>query len=344
MKKIKKSLIQGPKINFVELFKPDKIIESSLNYEYYAENILDENNELYGHTDKVFVRGDSRALKSFLKSLNKEHSYITHFDDALKEGLIPKKVSILKKVCKTNDPNFSIYSPERESSASKILNFMGCPTPYNFAVRTEKSPRTYLASIDFIGYNEKFYSFVDCDLVWKRNISKILASIDNIFDKFEFNSPEEKQENLKKLKDEFMLSYLTRALLIEDGDFHLGNIGFLYNEKLKSVKFVNFDLEFPMQSDTLPEYYNASWRYIRKHHRNVYDKFIEKVSTLEKHMPKEQIYDFSEIGGTNHQTFMFCLLRNIDYIMRKHRWSERKEKLFKTLGFIKANNDIHSQK
>jgi len=91
MKKIKKSLIQGPKINFVELFKPDKIIESSLNYEYYAENILDENNELYGHTDKVFVRGDSRALKSFLKSLNKEHSYITHFDDALKEGLIPRR-------------------------------------------------------------------------------------------------------------------------------------------------------------------------------------------------------------------------------------------------------------
>lgn len=325
---------QDSKINFIKLFESDRVLEEQLDCENYDENLIDEDNKLFGHTDKKFLRGNSKVLKNFLKDVkNKDCSYVTHFDNVLKENIIPNKISMLKKVCPKNDPNYSIHCPDRESSASKILNYMGCPTAYNFVVRDKE--KSYVMSVDFISENEEFHTFEEFDIKWHWDIAKMLKSIYDLLNAFEFNSEEEKNNNIKQVIDDFMLSYLTRTLLIQDADFHFGNIGFLYNKKDKYVKFVNFDLEFPMQNKMDNWYYSHSVKFIRKTHRKVYDKFIEKVSLIEKNLDEETLYVNYKSLSSNYYSMLFMLLRNTYNILNKEKWYKRKDKLFNLFGAIK---------
>ena len=329
---------QDSQVDFIKLFKPDRILEEQLDCEDYTENLIEDDNFLAGHTDKKFVRANSKALQSFFAEVNQKSSnYITHFDNVLKEKIVPKKISMLKKICKKDDPNYLIHSPDRESSACKVLNYMECPTPYNFAVKNKSE--TYLMSIDFISENEQFYSFSDFDLKWNYDIGKMLLQIENLLNTFEYPSNTQRVNNIEKIKEDFMMSYLTRTTLIHDGDFHFGNIGFLYNKKDKYIKLINFDLEFPMRDKMDSWYYGHSLKIIRKNYRNVYEKFINKVSAIEQDITLEKLEKCFFHDHTNHYSFMLQLSRNCEHIMRMEKLYKVKDRVFNFLRFNKNNTN-----
>ena len=232
MARIRKTITDLPKMNFVEIFKADKVREEDLKFERFDEYVEDEDNELVGHAHKTFLRADSAALSKFIKEIttNPTTAYVTCFDE-VKTEIIPKKISVLKKFVDVNDRHFSLSIPSREASASKILNFMGAPTSYNFVIERsskvtgkKEKLRPHLASVDFISPGEKFYSFEDFDIKWDHNIKKMIDNITKLFMSIQ-NEPtnnkktvnvsdEQKQKYINKAIEDFVLSYLIRTLLL----------------------------------------------------------------------------------------------------------------------------------
>jgi len=292
------------KIDILKFFKPDIVDKRQLNIQEYDESDLDGENQLIGHMNKRFVRVDTKALSKFVQELknNPNCSYVSCANDVIKEGVIPEKISVMLKTGKGNFQRRMINNGGsslefRESIASKLLNWLGCPTCYNFVIIEGAS--AYVASVDFISANEKFYSLEDFDMRWSYDLKKMFDDLNSIIDNFDFNSDEEKLINKKQVFDDFMYTLLIREALLSDGDYHTGNIGLLYDEKNKSLKFVNFDMEFLFLSPNPFYRLRPAMSSIRKNYPDIYNKFLDKTRQLYADFDKEEakkICDFNEFS------------------------------------------------
>ena len=107
---------------------------------------------LSGHCVKTFAQYELNKLPELVNELksNPQSSYITCFNDAIRENNVPQYISVLFK--NKNNENERIV---REVVGSRILHSLGYPTVYNFALETP-GITGLLASVDFISDNQKF--------------------------------------------------------------------------------------------------------------------------------------------------------------------------------------------
>jgi len=290
MAKITEDIVYGlkdqEKVNkIVDLFQVERPTWDSLNLEMYDEVIEDYNNMLYGHAFKQFYRCDSKVLKPLTQQLlsDKNSPYITQISKVVKEdGIIPEKVSVLIK-----------YSDKKkvlkEVIATKILNYFGVKTPYNFYVQDNQKPEgAYLGSVDLISEDEKFYTMADLEISFYENIDWMFENIDtlNIQNNKRTYAPMFSQtkkakvyENKEKIKQDLVMSYLVRGVLLNDMDFTSANCGFLLNSKTDEIKIVDFDFELALSDirDYPDDLYRTNISYIMKNYPKIYRDFFNKV-------------------------------------------------------------------
>ena len=326
------------KIDILKYFKPDIIDKRQLNIEEYDESDLDGNNKLIGHMNKRFVRIDTSAIPMFVQELqsNPNCCYVSCANDVIKEGIVPEKISVMLKTGKGNFQRRMINNGGsslefRESIASKLLNWLECPTCYNFVVRDGNV--VYVASVDFISDNEKFYSLEDFEMRWSYDLKKMFNDLNSIIDKFEFNSEEDKLNNKKQVFDDFMYTLLIREALLSDGDYHTGNIGLLYNEKEKSLKFVNFDMEFLFLSPNLLYRLKPAMSSIRTEYPNVYNKFIDKTRQIYANFDKMKM---KSISIFDEFSMYHTLIGRVKSILKFDKHMIVQDKLRKMFSFSKA--------
>ena len=327
-------------VNILDLFEPDIVDEQQLNIEQYGEVDYTKDNELIGHMKKSFVRVDSKAIKSFVKELqlNPNCGYVSYANAVIKEGFVPKKLSVMLKQGKGNQQrqliNGSHSSLEyRESIASKFLNYLGCPTCYNFVVNGKSGK--YVASVDFISPNEKFYSFEDFDMRWSYNLDKMEKSVNEVLSKFEFNSTAEAAKNKQKFFNDLVYSMLVREALVADGDFHTGNFGFLYNEKEKTIKFINFDMEFLFLSSNFLVVFKNAISKIRKKYPEVYDKFMNHVRYIVDTFDKQKLRGIKDANTYN---MYRTLIERAKALLRYDKSFNIQDKIKDFLQFNKKGN------
>ena len=246
------------------LVKLDDIFTDDLGLERY-DVIGDGDYE--GHTIKNFYRVDSAIFKSAFDEIknNPDCSFVTIYNDIVKEGIIPEKVSVLIK--DTRD-----YVEERV--ASQLLNFYGVACPVNIcsvgddlfkdeehlkesrkrsawfrdALAERSGYYTYVVSIDFMAegrsleticsYEDKLQFFqdlegsVDC---FREKMSELSNA-----KKFGNISTKKHKELSELLEDQFVMSMLVRRLIFHDIDFNSNNVGVFLGG---NPCVMNFDFE-----------------------------------------------------------------------------------------------------
>lgn len=272
-------------VDILQFFKPKIVDVKQLNIKKYDTLDLEGDNKLIGYMNKTFVRVDIAAIKDLIDELqNKPNSsYLTCANDVIKQGITPEKISVMLKFGEGNYQRWLMNNggnslDYRESVASQLLNWLECPTCYNFVVKHGRGE--YLASVDFISADEKFYSLEDFEMNWSYNLNKMENDLNNIIKTFDFKSEDDYLKNKQQIFNDFMYTILAREVLLSDGDYHTGNIGLLYNEKTKSLRFINFDLEFLFLSPNPLYKVKPAMIEIRKRYPEVYKKFIHKTKQI----------------------------------------------------------------
>ena len=230
--------------------------------------------KLDGHLYKNFYRCFSNAIpKLFDSTLYKQPSYKTYFSNISQNGLIPEKISVLLKAAHRKS------TLVQEVIASQILNFFNCKTPFNFAVKTQNDNDNYLASIDFISYNEKLVLFNELNIIWTEDVNAMVKQLDCLTKDKTSVLYNTKTENLTKLKDDLILSFLVRYCLLKDADFDLYNCGLLVNKLNNSVSFINFDFELCLKPTYFSEAKNILIKFIMSYacenNSSLYYNFID---------------------------------------------------------------------
>lgn len=263
-------------------------------------NIIDF--ESQGHTIKNFYLVNSNIFKSIFDEIknNPNCSFVTPYNQIVKEGIIPEKVSVLIK--DTRD-----YMEERV--ASQILNFYGVYCPANIcavgddifepelvesksraqmfreALKDKFGFYTYLISIDFMSecesletickYEEKLQFFTSL----QDSIDSVRDAINKVLNRDNFKNLNEQQRNKlsNTLEEQFVMSMLVRRVIFHDIDFNTNNVGILVGDNPRIMNF-DFELCFGSLSDR-----NLSLHLInevRKYYPKVWEKFLSKSLEL----------------------------------------------------------------
>ena len=339
----------GRKLNiekWLNQFRPIEIDEKFVVEEKYDELTMSGDDYLGGRLDKKFVRCDRVVVEELVREIanNPNSTYISYLNDAIRDGAIPQMVSILKK------EHIAKGIAKRESVASRILNYFGVPTSYNFVVVGEEDNQSnikYGGSVDFIGKNQRFYSLQDLRVVETDDIDIIIEAIrKRITETFKFDSEEEKQRNIDKVIDDYVLTFLVRKYLFRDEDFYHRNFGVLYNEKTHELQFVNYDYEFCMDmcwvgfKDLHESLYNTTL-YIRQKYPHVYEKFMAKVNEIyEAYL----VYGLEKTSKFNRFSLFYndmCTIgENAESVIKHNKLITRKEKIRRLIRRVtgKTNN------
>lgn len=246
LKSIKSNKIMG----FVKL---NNVLLEEIGIEEYDEVVGDVD----GHTFKTFYRVNSDVFSTVFEEIknNPNCSFVTPYNEVVKEGLIPEKVSVLIK-----ETEFA----NEERIASQILNFYELPTPVNIAgmgqeifsdeVGEEKdeedSLKMYTISLDFIGGNARLEDFTEENryaFFWDfdesfQQVSRHIVRLVNT-GVFKNLPNERKNQIVDKLMEDFAMSYLVRKFIFIDTDLNDSNIGMLVDESTKEASIINFDFE-----------------------------------------------------------------------------------------------------
>lgn len=270
------------KVNkILSLFIVDEYEWDDLNIEMYDSSVQDLNNLLSGHSYKDFYRVDSSIFPDLVKDLKTGKSnYVTYVNGVASEGLIPEKLSVLIK------SSTSMSRTRKEVIATKLLNYFGLTTPYNFHINDKnKKAYPYIGSVDMISENERFYSFYDLGIEFFESLPSMFKYLEEYFDEGKSSTNVMNvQVDLEKLKEELLLSYLVRQVLLFDADFGNTNVGFLINEKTNQVRFVNFDFElaFFTRIGAGTAELRRNMKFAMENYPKLYDDFITRVKEIKK--------------------------------------------------------------
>lgn len=254
--------------------KIDKLCEALRYKEFATEELLDFYDEygsepLKGHCYKSFYRyADGSPIEFLVDGLNEtpKTGFITYMDDALVNGDVPENVSVLVKTMRVREVM-------RETLASQILGTLGVPSCLDFAINPSKGweKERLLASVDFVSYGEDFNTFLDLDIAVS-DLEMTLKILDHDYELLG-------KEKLRVLKEDYIKSYLYRALLLCDFDFCEYNIGVLRKDKY-NAKIINFDFEDSFGVLAIRTMEDINLDFISKRYPQVFKKFISDTCDL----------------------------------------------------------------
>ena len=255
------------------------------NQRDYDEILIDGENKMSGSRNKKFQMVSSDMFSDLINEIrnNPNCSYRTYINDLIKSGYTPKYISVLKK-------NSSFINYLREAISSRILNYFGVPTSYEqLAIENDE---TRVLSVDYIESGYNFYSMRDLELVFSAKDPKttfeqvdIVLGVLQRYDKNMIaNIDEEIYDGaLNKFKQDLMLSFLVRGVLLNDADFQRDNIGINLNKENGDFQLVNFDYEcsFIQRTPVSTAVYRIL-EYAKSNYPQVYKNFKEKLLSFTK--------------------------------------------------------------
>ena len=264
---VKERVRKAIEIDFV-----DYVYDAGDEYDVHTKD------SLAGHRDKRYFRVDTSLFAPFIKefSTNPDSSYITHINDLVSTGYVPKKVSVLNKVISSNNydrhknPIKLVYS---EVLSSQILNFFGCPTTCNVAIKPKEEERYEVFSLDFLSYGEDFITFDELCCSFSGDLRENVRMIKYEFRMSYFNKYN--QEDLTKVIEDYIYSFFVRRYVIKDMDFYDNNSGIIFNRETGSVKYINFDFEYGFNPSK--PHLEENLMYCLEYYPEVYDRFVSKV-------------------------------------------------------------------
>ena len=258
-----------------------------------------------GHTIKNFYRVNSSIFQSVFDEIanNPECSFVTPYNNIVKEGIVPEKVSVLIK---------DTHHHLEERVSSQILNYYGVACPVNvslvgdeiFKEDIKKLPNkenairfrnmtsgltgyyAYTISMDFMSEGDSLETFANDD----ENViffTSIYDSIDRVRTKIQEVVGNKKLGKLAKqklatqLEDEYVMSLLVRKVICCDSDFNTNNIAILSG---KNPKIINFDFELSLGRSANQGNSFELMKEVKDKYPNVWDKFLSKSNDLYERM------------------------------------------------------------
>ena len=234
-----------------------------------------------GRCEKIFFRINNGCLKDFVKEIvgNEQTSYITYVNELIKSGYVPRKISVLcKDVCKRLDDedNSRIKAASCEVLSSQILNFFECPTVFNKMVKGELDCETRYSvmSVDFLSYGEDIVTMDDIGC----RFTGLCAAIHTIKESMLVYEDEYSEDQIERVIEDFVYSYLIRKLLLGDFDFIPVNVGIIENKEKGTLQLINFDFEGSFNGRYPLAKYDLM--YCKDNYPKVYDRFVSKFMEL----------------------------------------------------------------
>ena len=248
---------------------------------------------LDGHRDKMFYRIESSKFNHLIEDVtfNENCSYITHVNSVLEDGVIPSRISALRKTInathyrQTKSAEMLLYA---EVLSSRLLEYFGCPTVYNEAVayNIEERQSIYeVVSVDFLEYGQEFYSFFDLACDFDDNLENCVRQIRYELgtDKFSYYSQSEKD----RVVEDFVYSYFIRRNILRDVDFGHNNCGIIEDQERGKLQYINYDFEYSMGSRRPRGKENLV--YCSREFPHIFSRIFERVSEFRE--------NFLELAG-----------------------------------------------
>lgn len=291
---------------------------------------LSSNNSIEGHNRKRFALLDCEYFKEYfdvVQNADKQTTYVSYLDEKdINKGIYPHQLSVLVK--KVGYEKFAY----NEVIASKILNYFGVNCVFNKYLKFDNE--IYVLSLDFLKPNEMFFDFSEFSDFYLINSN---GDIRDSLDALDFKSDSLKKRlafelgesviiDKEKLKEDYVKTYLTRVLLIGDGDFNCRNSGFVYNlEKNEIMCNPNFDFEYAFAMET-NEFacYKSNLNYIRNNFTKIYEEFIEKLKNFNSINQKTKRFVYEDIiksevfDKTTIKVYSNDIEENIDILMNDY--------------------------
>ncbi len=250
----------------------------STNYKlYYYKDYIES--DLDGGRDKQFYRCESGLFKPLFDELkyNADSSFVTPYNDLIKEGYIPQTLSVLRYDFEQYDYH-DIYN-------SKILNFFKVPTVYITKCINEHGNESLL-SVDFIGKNEKFKTLYDSLGISCESTTNLLGGLTKAFtdykQKIDENSIERKDQfnaELAELKKDFVRQILFSRYVIGETDGCSNNFGILENTTEKYFKLAPlFDIQNCNPIEEYSKFKLEDLEFIFNNFPDVLKKVVEELT------------------------------------------------------------------
>jgi len=279
-------------------------LEEFDSFDFYGDNQLD------GVNSKGFYRISTDVIENVIREIrsNSNSSIITCYNNAIREGKCPKKISALLK--------HTVSATQPDALVTALLNYYGAPTTLNlkgikdidmeFPVDGEEIQNIdapldkIIISIDALNEGQEFLTFEDAEIEdnsfsFESLYSSTMTYLTKIFTQSPFNelSNEEQDAICSKIRDQLALSFLVRRYICSDSDFDARNLGIILDHKNKDVNIINFDYEYAFR-------YNYSQFRLRTiedmlaNAPEVYNKFIDLSKQLYQNLYDEKILMGSE--------------------------------------------------
>lgn len=226
---------------------------------------------------------------------------------------------------------------ECEVLGSRIFNFYGLPTVYNkrFDEKRGKAVvNSYVASVDCLKPNERFFDLYDIAFIGGGNLLSIQAEgLDKTIDgiagavaKFlDKNQIAYTKNELLNFKSFLVYSYMVRVLLLNDSDYRNGNAGIIINEKDNYFRpFPNFDFNLLFDLETSDDMLKLI-EDIALSYPDVLDDFLAKTEKFvlkeykSKESPCEEIFNEAVKRKTARENLINKFYSNVVLVVDKAR-------------------------
>lgn len=284
-----------------------------------------------GHNIKNFYRVDASIFKYVFEEIrdNPNCSFVTPYNETIKEGLMPETISVLIKETR---------KCIEEKIGCQLMNYYGIYTPVNVPLAGEdifgdelniaaknseglskrasryhdKDETTYVMSIDYAVAGEEYIEFEDVKLpgsTFSKSVYFFNAeeSLEYMKEKLQslIEHPKlvklndgEKAKLLSKLQEDFIMSLLVRRVVFQDADFGNHNLGAIVKDG--DAKLMNFDFEYCFHSKEGPYKAGGIMRYFQRFFPEIWNKFYTKSEQLLKNIEDADIVTLRKtFGDTN---------------------------------------------
>ena len=239
-----------------------------------------------GRTKKSIIRPLTHTIPKFNRLVleNKNNTFVTCIDDIKREGIAPERIPVIMK-------SMSKQSAINEILSSRILNFYGCNTCFNFLIQNyknnhnkSKSHDFACGSVDFISQKNKFYTFHELEFYFNDDIELIFKLLEYPFETIDHERlPDIKDKGeLEKIKRDIVRSSIVRKVLLSDSDYDNRNTGLLFNPETNKYSYVDFDYELTLTySNVIHRERNKELlKFAYMNYRDIYDDILEKTKYI----------------------------------------------------------------